>query len=73
ERIKMPKTHVVHLGNNKGLMDVAEDIVAKDKDFKICHLLDVTREGKLIRDVLEREETHISKKDYSFWRAVVGI
>ncbi|PON99568.1 Glycosyl transferase [Trema orientale] len=28
-RIKMPQTHVVHLGNSKELMDVAEDSVAK--------------------------------------------
>lgn len=28
-RIKMPRTHVVHLGNSKELMDVAEDSVAK--------------------------------------------
>ncbi|GJV05206.1 UDP-glycosyltransferase superfamily protein, partial [Tanacetum coccineum] len=28
-KIKMPKTYVVHLGNNKELMDVAEDNVAK--------------------------------------------
>lgn len=28
-RIKMPETYVVHLGNSKELMEVAEDIVAK--------------------------------------------
>lgn len=28
-RIKMPQTHVVHLGNSKELMQVAEDSVAK--------------------------------------------
>ncbi|KAK1423583.1 hypothetical protein QVD17_18887 [Tagetes erecta] len=28
-KIKMPKTHVVHLGNSKELMDVAENSVAK--------------------------------------------
>lgn len=28
-RIKMPKTYVVHLGNSKELMEVAEDSVAK--------------------------------------------
>jgi hypothetical protein len=28
-RIKMPETYVVHLGNSKELMEVAEDSVAK--------------------------------------------
>lgn len=28
-RIKMPETYVVHLGNSKDLMEVAEDSVAK--------------------------------------------
>ena len=28
-RIKMPETYVVHLGNSKELMEVAEDTVAK--------------------------------------------